>query len=65
MGPTPTQAPTEAIFLISVVDHGCSVSADYLAATPQVFGGENCTDPMIASSTQELADAFVNSSQGQ
>lgn len=48
------------IFLIvSIIDHGGSVSADILTATPQVFGGDDGPDPMIVSSAQGVIDAIV------
>lgn len=48
------------IFLVvSIIDHGGSVSADILTATPQVFGGEDGPDPMIVSSAQGVIDMLV------
>lgn len=45
------------IFLVvSIVDHGGSVTADFLTATPQVFGGEDGPAPMVMSSAQGIID---------
>lgn len=45
--------------VVSILDHGGSVSADILTATPQVFGGEEGPDPMIVSSAQGVVDAVM------
>ena len=48
------------VFLVvSIVDHGGSVSADILTETPKVFGGEEGPDPMIVSSAQGVIDILV------
>ena len=48
------------VFLVvSIVDHGGSVSAEILTETPKVFGGEEGPDPMIVSSAQGVIDILV------
>lgn len=48
------------VFLIvSILDHGGSVSADFLTETPKIFGGEDGPDPMIVSSSQGVIDMLV------
>lgn len=43
-------------FVVSIVDHGGSVSADFLTATPQIFGGEDGPPPLFVSSAQGVID---------
>lgn len=48
------------IYLVtSIIDHGGSLSADFLTATPQVFGGEEGTSPIVASGSQAVIDIIV------
>jgi hypothetical protein len=48
------------VFLVvSILDHGGSVSADFLTETPKIYGGEEGPDPMIVSSAQGAIDILV------
>lgn len=47
------------LLVVSIIDHGGSISADVLTPTPRVFGGENGPQPVVVSGIQAFIDILV------
>lgn len=46
-------------FVISIVDHMDSVTADLITTTPKIFGGEEGPQPIVVSSLQGVVDIIA------